>query len=289
MAELYETHPHLELLSQYHGANKPIWCRCNDCGYVWNPHAQTLQRLKKCPRCSKKQRQTTESFKQLLYFINPMIDVLGEYKNIETPILCQCKVDGYMWMARPHHLKNGVGCPKCAGVAANTIEDVKDYLEKNMPNVEVVGEYINNKSPLQCVCKICGQTWTSTYNSLMHHHGCPHCAESHGEKRVRRFLDMRGIKYVPQMRFDDCRDERVLPFDIYIPSKNMVIEYDGEQHFGPVKFGGTNDEKAESRYLRTVKHDRIKDTYCAEHEINMLRIPYTEYDNIETILDKHLL
>lgn len=80
-------------------------------------------------------------------------------------------------------------------------------------------------------------------------------------------------------------------FDIAIVKDDKVIgfiEYDGHQHFYPVAFGGMSEKKAQRAYENTVKNDRAKDKYCEKHSIPLCRIPYTEYDNYESIVGRFI-
>ena len=80
--------------------------------------------------------------------------------------------------------------------------------------------------------------------------------------------------------FDDCKKKRTLPFDFYIPLLNLLIEYDGAQHFeSPEIFGG--EEGLQERQ----ENDKIKNDYCSKNGIKLVRIPYTHFDQIETILE----
>ena len=89
--------------------------------------------------------------------------------------------------------------------------------------------------------------------------------------------------------FNDLLGERnKLRFDFGIIENNTLsylIEYDGEQHFKPICFGGsyTKEELQERFRIRKLK-DEIKNEYCKTNNIKLLRIPYTEFDNIEHIL-----
>ena len=75
----------------------------------------------------------------------------------------------------------------------------------------------------------------------------------------------------------------MLPFDFYLPQYNLIIEYDGEQHFKPISvFGG------EDAFWTTVTHDAIKNQYCEDNDIDLLRIPYWEFDNIEKLIKDKL-
>ena len=154
---------------------------------------------------------------------------------------------------------------------------------KNAENIEILGEYVNNKTKIKVRCKKDGYEWEATPKHLLNEVGCPKCNESKGEKRIGKYLDNRNIKYKPQYRFDNCRSKNELPFDFYIPSLNIAIEYDGMQHFEIIKhFGGLDG------FIDTKIRDTVKTIYCKENNIKLIRIPYTEYDNIEKILEKEL-
>lgn len=66
---------------------------------------------------------------------------------------------------------------------------------------------------------------------------------------------------------------RPLSFDFYIPSLNTAVEYDGEQHFrASNKFGGL-------KFDTYVINDKIKNKYCMDNGINLIRIPYNMNGN----------
>ena len=94
-------------------------------------------------------------------------------------------------------------------------------------------------------------------------------------------MENNNINYIPQKRFKDCKDNKPLPFDFYLPILNICIEYDGEQHFKSKEhFGG------EQGFLTRQKHDQIKTDYCKNNNIPLLRISYK--DNIEEKLNNFL-
>ena len=76
-------------------------------------------------------------------------------------------------------------------------------------------------------------------------------------------------------------DKGLLRWDFVINGNEpLFIEYDGKQHFEPVNFGGTM-ENAIIKLEETKKRDKLKDDYCNDNGYLLLRIPYTEYENIE--------
>ena len=107
---------------------------------------------------------------------------------------------------------------------------------------------------------------------------------SAGEKRIYDYLMKKNIEFVWQKKFKDCKDKNTLPFDFYLPEYNLIVEFDGEQHYKVTgRFGQEGFEK-------TQKHDLIKNKYCADNNINILRLTYDDLNNslIEWILDNEL-
>ena len=120
-------------------------------------------------------------------------------------------------------------------------------------------------------------------NSLKKNKSCPICNESKGEKAIRTYLENNKVNFIQEYRFEDCRCKYALPFDFYIPSLNLCIEFDGIQHFEESNFFGV-----EKSFKDTQTRDKIKNNYCKDNGINLLRIPYWELDNIEEILYKEV-
>ena len=113
---------------------------------------------------------------------------------------------------------------------------------------------------------------------------CPWCTISKGEEKIRQYLNLIGIEFEYQKRFNKCKDIGVLPFDFYLSQHNLLIEYDGEQHFFPVPFS--------KRYIEDFKHtqrrDKIRNEFAKKNKIGLLRIPYTEFKNIERLLENEI-
>lgn len=141
-----------------------------------------------------------------------------------------------------------------------------------------VGSHINTLHE----CSVCGCEWSPRPSNLLVGYGCPSCNESKGEKQVSEWLEQHKMIYVPQKRFDDCYDKSTLPFDFYLPNCNICIEYQGKQHYEPIEYFG-----GEKSLLYIQSHDKIKQDYCAEKNIQLICIPY--WENTDEYLNKNLL
>jgi very-short-patch-repair endonuclease len=140
--------------------------------------------------------------------------------------------------------------------------------------------YINNKTNVKIICPIHGD-FEQRPDDHLNGHGCEKCNDSSGEKTIINYLLKNNILFETQKRFNSCKNKRKLPFDFFIPSKNICIEFDGIQHFKPIKiWGGTPNLK----YIQN--NDKIKNKFCEDNGIKLIRIKYSE--NIENKLKKEL-
>jgi hypothetical protein len=106
---------------------------------------------------------------------------------------------------------------------------------------------------------------------------------SYGEKKIIEYLNIKSIEYSHQHIFSDCKNINNLRFDFFISTLNMCIEFDGRQHYESIKFFG-GDEGFYKRKL----NDSIKNKYCIDNKIKMLRITFEDINIIDKILDKNL-
>ena len=202
-----------------------------------------------------------------------------------------CPIHGKHSM-RISNLINGKGCPDCVGVNNSTRFRLSpDEVEKR---VEECGGILLNKNDnksqteknLIIKCPECKTPFTTSLRIFTQHGGqlCDNCfsVESLGKKRVKRFLEDNNIKFITQKWFDDCRDVKPLPFDFYLIEYNILIEYDGSQHFRE-----TNHFTYPLEMVQ--KHDAIKNQYCVDNNIKLIRIPYWKITKIEEILTKELI
>lgn len=146
-------------------------------------------------------------------------------------------------------------------------------------DIKIIGRYMKDyKQYYICQCIFDGHEWHMRLDHLSGGHGCPICKNSIGEKQVKNYLIEHHIKFIPQHSFNDCRHIKLLYFDFYLPDFNVCIEYDGKQHFEPIDFFGGIEG-----FKETQKRDEIKNLYCRNNSITMLRIKYDQ--NIKNILD----
>lgn len=249
-----------------------------------------------CPKCSGKTKVTTEEF--IFRSKKIHIDRFGNakydyskvtYINNKTKVKIICPIHGIFEQKAETHINQKIGCPKCSKVRIPTTEEfinkckqihTNEYGKSKYDYSKVI--YINAFSKINIICPIHG-TFLQVANYHLRGNGCPTCKESKGEKKLTRILISMNIVFEKWKRFKDCKNILPLPFDFYLPDYNICIEYDGELHYKQSGYRG-NEKKLET----TKMNDKIKDKYCYDNNINLIRIPYWDFDKIELILKKEL-
>ena len=230
-----------------------------------------------CPKCSNVGRLNTKDFivkanEKHNNFYNYSTTT---YSGYEKKALIICPIHGEFEQT-PHNHLSGKGCNKC-GIEkwSSTHISSNDYFISKANKIhkekyQYLSKYKTQNDNIEILCLIHG-----VFSQKPKHHlkgnGCPHCKKSKGERDIKQFLIENNIKFIPQKRFKDCKDINELPFDFYLPEYNICIEYDGRQHFIPIKrWGGEKELK------KIQKRDNIKTKYCQDNKIKLLRFKYTQ-------------
>lgn len=135
-------------------------------------------------------------------------------------------------------------------------------------------EYTGCYQHIRTQCNICGHIWSPKICDLKNcNSGCPKCKLSKGEKKIASQLDALGVAYEREKKFNWSEDRR---YDFYLPDYEVLIEYDGKQHFVSTLYSPDLDEQKAI--------DERKTTLALVHGKTLIRIPYTSYNNIERFL-----
>lgn len=204
-----------------------------------------------------------------------------EYKNKDSIIYMRCP-NGHDYKASFGNFKSNYRCAKCIKTTNYTYEYVRDTYSQRGHTL-LSKEYLNNITPMEVECPN-GHIYLSKFSYFKNlHKGCPYCFSSKGENKIKLFLEKHSIDFNAQYKFENCKDINPLPFDFYLTEYNLCIEYDGKQHFEPInRFGGQRGFEDRKR------KDEIKNVYCRENNIKLLRMPYWEFDSIDEILKNQL-
>lgn len=135
----------------------------------------------------------------------------------------------------------------------------------------------------KCLIKhtLCGKIFSCQPRELLHNSHCP-CKRitSKGENAIEEFLKKYNIRYEMQKRLEGIKKA---PFDFYLIDYNLLIEFQGRQHFEPVKkFGGVKQLE------KQIEIDSRKKDVARQLGYSILYINYKQMSSIEEILVQRL-
>lgn len=218
-----------------------------------------------------------------------LLEIIYYNSHENSLLLLKCLECGYIFTSTYSNLfytPHLNYCRKCANkhlseIKSMDINEVKEYIESF--NYKLLSDYYkNNTTYIKVECEK-GHKYTTTYGAFKNGNRCPYCNQSKGEYKIKKFFKNNNMIYNEQKRFEDCRFKKPLPFDFYLPQYNILIEYDGEFHYKISRY-----EDGFDKFINTKIRDTVKNIYCKNNDIKLIRIPYWEYDNIEEILIKEL-
>lgn len=191
--------------------------------------------------------------------------------------------DGYKGNICYQNLLKGSTISKFAKYNKFALDNIRHFCKLNNFDCEIPKQdYLGWDLPIKVVCK-CGETFypTSTHLILDSQYQCVKCSgsQSNNEKIIENYLKSINIIFETQKKFDDCVYKKELPFDFYLPNMNICIEVDGEGHYKPTNFHGIDDSRANDLFEMTKLRDEIKNKYCEDNGITLIRISYIDIKN----------
>lgn len=243
--------------------------------------------------------------------VSELFEVLGgkllstekEYKNNTTPMKFECmKHTGTVHQVAYSQAKIGksLSCPDCVTENLRSKFQLKnpfvEFIQNNLIPQIPEKEYINTNQKIPFLCKfhLSKEVQFVTLAHLKRGQGCIYCSSkmSKPEKRVDKYLESIGnLDYKYQHKFIDTEIFK-LSFDFQINmgyDNQLLIEYDGQQHFQAVRFNNMSKPVSETSFKEGIVRDKIKNQYCIDNNIPLIRIPYWKFDSIEIILESALM
>lgn len=180
VAAINKVNPNIEVLGEIKGNGVKVPCRCKICGHTWDAVPNHLKQKHGCPKCSGRV-VTHDEHMTAIVKANPNVEVLEKITNVDTKVLCRCKICLHEWYARPYSLKRRHGCPACkiakiANAHRLTHTEQVEAINRDNPNVEILGKIIDSRTKVLCSCKICNNVWFARPDALKSGEGCPRCA-----------------------------------------------------------------------------------------------------------------
>lgn len=278
--------------SKYQGIGELIKIR-HSCGYSWWAHPASLLAGQQCKKCFPKRGILRDELIILLnkYQCKPVNTLRKEmyYSYDRVYIQHQC---GYKFWQKVDRIKNprskyGI-CKKCNRKKLSKDRQLSEteFLGRfnKLPfsnEYLIIGSYRGMFIPIQIYHKLCRHYDDVTPQSLLRGRECKWCRnhrKSVGERLICSWLDYMNVNYEYPKKFDDLSDKGLLHYDFYLPDYNVLIEVQGIQHYGVVKYFG-----GEEQFKIQQKHDQMKRQYAKEHGYRLIEIPTNKESIKDTI------
>ena len=269
------------ILGEYVNNKTNILVRHNKCGNEFNKIPKDMTTKKSgCPYCNGNKNKLYNEQWVITNTPLPYHYVKG-YKGMKTKCTFHCNKCGIDFEQLPSRLINqGIyGCNCCPTKKKTHEQFLTELGEDFLKHYSVDENYINIDTKISFTHKDCGTTFKlEPYKLIYEYHKeyCPICyyKKSKGEVKIYKYLSEHNIEFLKEYVFKDFLNAR---YDFYLPKENVCIEFDGKQHFEYIPFFDNYNQQ---------ERDQNKNEYCISHNIILYRIPYTDVDNIEFILDK---
>ena len=270
------------LSTEYINCTKKLIFTCS-IGHTWETKAHYLVNNNTwCPYCNKFHKDNIDVFKKIAEEREGEC-LSDKYVNAKSKLMFKCS-KGHEWESTAHDVKySKVWCPVCSNSVKLTIEKMQE-IAVNRNGKCLSQEYVNSHTKLLWECER-GHTWfAKPYSIKNSNNWCPICRESLGERTISEYLSRKNIMFEREKKFNNCRGiKQMLPFDFYLPEFNVLIEHDGKQHYIPVNFYGCSNEQAQKTFIELTTNDKIKEKYCLDNNIRLIRVSYTIKD-----IEEHL-
>lgn len=197
--------------------------------------------------------------------------------------LCQCDC-GNVCEKTAQSLRND-GTKSCGCLAKEL--SAKRLSERSIKNLqgqrfgklvvlEITEQRNNGAVVWKCKCDCGNIAYVSSKNLQYGDTQSCGCLKSKGELKIRQLLDEYGLQYQQEFSFADLKSDKGYPlkYDFYV-NNSYLIEFDGEQHFHDNSLFSHDD------FDYRLNNDNKKTKYAKEHNIPLIRIPYTKLKTLK--------
>lgn len=190
---------------------------------------------------------------------------------------CKCHCGALITVRSSHLLNNEIiSCSSCAALRKRKF--LKGQQFGKLTVLEDLLETKDNRSVCKCKCD-CGKIINCFAKNLLNNSitSCGCLRSSKGEIILKQLFIEEGIPFKEQVSFEDLKNKHLLKFDfqITIEGQNILVEYQGQQHYYAVDhFGG------QTKFEQQKLNDNKKRKYCVEKGIPLIEIPYTDFQKI---------
>jgi len=273
-------------LEKYISNHTKIKFKCKICKHIWKVQPSNILKGSGCPNCYNKIRSkiSISNNKELdIKILSKNLNILriGNYIKALKKIEFKCLECNNIFLSRPNDILSGYGCPKCNKLIniqkrTYTNKDFDKKLKKINSDIIRIENYKKSNIKIEFKCLLCNYKWKTRPGNLLNcKSGCPNCNKSLLEKEIQTWLKS-YIKIEENKRFFENKKFKY-ELDIFIPSKNIGIEINGEYYHSEIS-GNKNK-----------KYHLDKTNYFKNKNIFVIHIWGNEWDNKKEIVKSLIL
>ena len=263
--------------------NKKSWC----------PYCPN-NKLCKDNNCNDCLNKSFESHKKSEYWSDKNIEKPRQvFKNSAKKYFFNCDICEHEINISLNHIStHDAWCGYCSNKILCNSENCNDCFKKSFASHEK-SIFWSNKNILAprnvfkgsgekyfFYCDKCKREFQTHVKSVTNGSWCPNCVYK-TQSKLETFLSQKYENLICGAKFEWCKNERLLPFDFYIKSKNVIIELDGAQHFIQVSNWKSSEEtritdkykmmcanKNKLSVIRILQEDVLNNKYDCLKELN---------------------
>lgn len=273
----------LEHSDQKSSDGKRLWkCQC-DCGTICYARSSDLRAQKKqtcgCRSWGNKTRLdlTGKVFGELTV-LEKLPDKI-EHGRRYAMWRCKCNCGKEIQVSTSNLRSGNTKSCGCYGKSILGKSRFIDHTNERFGKLVAIKYHPGDKNHVgkwECKCDCGNIVNVKTYALVSENTQSCGCMQSKGEYAIIQLLTKNNIPFVTQKKFDSCffpDTKQLARFDFYI-NNEYLIEYDGAQHF-KVSGWTSKEDLVKNKY-----RDSIKNQWCKENNIPLIRIPYTHLNDL---------
>lgn len=274
----------------YDNKTKELKIKCLDCGEekLYKKYYNLLYKQNSCIcNSTSSQYKSIQNKKELDKYFKENNDftfikwITLDLDKKRPGVLIKCNKCGQTFSKKIRDFINKKTCPYCVKQGMPNTTSVSKRLEDL--GYSLLSQYKNQDERVLIKHNECGFIWKvkpSNFSSFLNYNSCPQCNRriSKGEKIIRDYLIEYNIDFDREVSFN-WQSNKLFRYDFYLPSYNLIIEFNGRQHYEETNIFTNSLEE-------NILHDKIKIEEALKNNFYFLVIPFTQINNIKNILDK---
>jgi very-short-patch-repair endonuclease len=280
-------------------SNKKYWFDCDKCKHIFDSKLSNINKNNTwCPYCVNIKMCECNFCYKNSFASHPKSKYWNYNKNSKKPsevflnsnkkYWFDCIICNHTFNITLGNINNGNWCSYCTNRKICNCNICYQKSFASHPKSKYWNYNKNNKKPNEvflCIskkywfnCNKCDFLFDMRLSDIsLKNNWCPKCNFSKGENKIYEILNNDEIisQFNP-FKLNNTRKR----YDFYLKKYNLIIEYDGINHFEYTHFFHKNRKK----YLNRKIADIFKNKFALENNYNILRISYLEYNYIDTII-----